>query len=146
MPDKSVAPQREDGGFGRPTPLQTARLADDHVGKRLRRRRKELGLTQQELAATLRISYQQIQKYETGGNRISAGKLYILAKALNVDVNFFYEDFLKIEDMDTATPPDELVRMAREASRIQSEPVRKSLQFLIRALADREDQPDPLPR
>ena len=65
---------------------------DSHVGAQLKKRRKEMGLTQHGLAKTIGISYQQIQKYETGSNRISAGKLYWLANFLSVEVDFFYEN------------------------------------------------------
>ncbi len=64
---------------------------DLHVGKRLRRRRRLLGLTQQQLAESIGIRFQQIQKYECAGNRISASRLYELSTALNVPVNYFFE-------------------------------------------------------
>ncbi len=63
---------------------------DLHVGKRLRRRRRLLGLTQQQLAESIGIRFQQIQKYECGGNRVTASRLYELAMALNVPVNYFF--------------------------------------------------------
>lgn len=64
---------------------------DLHVGKRLRRRRRLLGLTQQQLAESVGIRFQQIQKYECGANRISASRLFELAEALHVPVQYFYE-------------------------------------------------------
>lgn len=64
---------------------------DLHVGKRLRQRRRLLGLTQQKLAEAVSIRFQQIQKYESGANRISASRLWTLAKALDVSVAYFYE-------------------------------------------------------
>ena len=64
---------------------------DLHVGKRLRRRRRLLGLTQQQLAESIGVRFQQIQKYETGGSRLLASRLYELAGALNVPVNYFFE-------------------------------------------------------
>ena len=63
---------------------------DRHVGKRIQRRRHELGLTQQEISRDLNISYQQIQKYERGHNRISAGKLWLLAQAMGVEISYFF--------------------------------------------------------
>jgi len=64
---------------------------DLHLGKRLRRRRRLLGLTQQQLAVAVGIRFQQIQKYECGANRISASRLWQLAEALEVQVSYFYD-------------------------------------------------------
>ena len=64
---------------------------DVHVGKRIRHRRWLTGMTQQQLAETVGIKFQQIQKYETGANRVSASRLWDIAKALEVDVAFFFE-------------------------------------------------------
>lgn len=64
---------------------------DSHVGARLRRRRILLGLSQEKLAESLGLSFQQIQKYERGGNRIGASRLYELSEILNVPVSFFFE-------------------------------------------------------
>ena len=64
---------------------------DTHLGKRLRRRRRLLGQTQQQLATAVGIRFQQIQKYECGANRISAARLYQLAQALQVPVGYFYD-------------------------------------------------------
>jgi transcriptional regulator with XRE-family HTH domain len=64
---------------------------DLHLGKRLRRRRRLLGLTQQQLAVAVGIRFQQIQKYECGANRISAARLWQLAEALEVQVSYFYD-------------------------------------------------------
>ena len=64
---------------------------DLHVGKRLRRRRRLLGLTQQQLADAEGIRFQQIQKYECGANRVSAARLWDLAEALNVPAQYFYD-------------------------------------------------------
>lgn len=64
---------------------------DLHVGARVRQRRRLLGMTQQKLADAVRIRFQQIQKYESGANRISASRLWALAKALDVPVSYFFE-------------------------------------------------------
>jgi transcriptional regulator with XRE-family HTH domain len=65
---------------------------DKNVGKRIRIRRIEKGLTQQSLANTIGLSYQQVQKYETGSNRVSAGRLFFIAKILEVPVSYFYQE------------------------------------------------------
>ena len=64
---------------------------DLHLGRRLRRRRRLLGLTQQQLALQVGIRFQQIQKYECGANRISAARLWQLAEALETPVAYFYD-------------------------------------------------------
>src|ERR1700759_5056756 len=64
---------------------------DLHLGKRLRRRRRLLGLTQQQLAGACGVRFQQIQKYECGANRISAARLWQLSEALEVPVGYFYD-------------------------------------------------------
>ena len=64
---------------------------DIHVGKRVRHRRWMVGMTQQQLAEKVGIKFQQIQKYETGTNRISASRLWDIADALSVPVEFFFE-------------------------------------------------------
>ena len=66
---------------------------DAHVGKRIRHRRWMVGMTQQQLADKVGIKFQQIQKYETGMNRISASRLWDIAQALDVSISFFFEGF-----------------------------------------------------
>ena len=68
-----------------------AHLVDVHVGKKIRQRRWLVGMTQQKLAEAVGIKFQQIQKYETGANRVSASRLWDIADALEVDVAFFFE-------------------------------------------------------
>ena len=64
---------------------------DVHVGKRIRHRRWLVGMTQQQLAESVGIKFQQIQKYETGANRVSASRLWDIAASMDVDVSFFFE-------------------------------------------------------
>jgi transcriptional regulator with XRE-family HTH domain len=66
-------------------------LIDIHLGKRLRRRRRLLGLTQQQLADACGVRFQQIQKYECAANRMSAARIWQLAEVLEVPVSYFYE-------------------------------------------------------
>ncbi|MBV6638340.1 MAG: helix-turn-helix transcriptional regulator [Mameliella sp.] len=68
-----------------------AHPVDVHVGKRIRHRRWLVGMTQQQLAERVDIKFQQIQKYETGANRVSASRLWDIAEALDVPVSFFFE-------------------------------------------------------
>ena len=71
---------------------------DVHVGKRIRHRRWLVGMTQQQLAEAVGIKFQQIQKYETGANRVSASRLWDIAEALDVDISFFFEGLGKGEE------------------------------------------------
>jgi len=64
---------------------------DAHVGKRIRHRRWMVGMTQQQLADRVGIKFQQIQKYETGMNRVSASRLWDIADVLDVSISFFFE-------------------------------------------------------
>jgi len=77
---------------------------DRHLGKRLRQRRRTLGLTQQQIAEAVGVRFQQIQKYECGANRISAARLWLLAKALEAPVGAFFEglseEALELSDED----------------------------------------------
>lgn len=68
-----------------------AHPVDVHVGKRIRHRRWLIGKTQQQLAEQVGIKFQQIQKYETGANRVSASRLWDISDALDVPVSFFFE-------------------------------------------------------
>jgi transcriptional regulator with XRE-family HTH domain len=70
---------------------------DVHVGKRVRHRRWLAGMTQQQLAESVGIKFQQIQKYETGANRISASRLWDIAGTLSVPISYFFEGVEKVD-------------------------------------------------
>ncbi len=74
-------------------------VVDKHVGRRLRWRRRELNFSQEKLGELLGLTFQQIQKYEKGVNRISAGRLFEIARVLDTSINYF---FLGAEEMDEA--------------------------------------------
>ncbi len=76
---------------------------DYHVGRRLRRRRRLMGYTQQSLAELVGVRFQQIQKYECGANRVSAARLFELAEALNIPVQYFYDG---LSERDQQNPED----------------------------------------
>ena len=81
---------------------------DVHVGKRVRHRRWLVGMTQQQLAEKVGIKFQQIQKYETGMNRVSASRLWDIADAMDVPVSFFFEglDGHAVGTVGAGTPND----------------------------------------
>ena len=78
---------------------------DLHVGRRLRRRRRLMGMTQQQLANMVGIRFQQVQKYECGANRITASRLFELSSALSVPVQYFY-DGLSVSPANTQVAND----------------------------------------
>lgn len=69
------------------------RPVDIHIGKRIRMRRSLMGVSQEKLAEALGVSFQQVQKYERGANRVSASRLYQIGKTLDVPVAYFYQEF-----------------------------------------------------
>jgi transcriptional regulator with XRE-family HTH domain len=79
---------------------------DVHVGKRIRHRRWMNGTTQQQLAEKVGIKFQQIQKYETGMNRVSASRLWDIGRSLGVPVSFFFEGFDGTASTEVSGPVD----------------------------------------
>ena len=82
---------------------------DRHVGLRIRMRRKELGFSQERLAEAIGLTFQQVQKYERAANRVSASKLWEMARALSTSIAYFYEGL-----DDTETPASHQVREATQ--------------------------------
>jgi len=81
---------------------------DVHVGKRIRHRRWMVGMTQQQLGEVVGIKFQQIQKYETGMNRVSASRLWDIATALDVSISFFFEGLDdEVVSMEEMMQPDQ---------------------------------------
>jgi transcriptional regulator with XRE-family HTH domain len=87
----------------------TAHHVDLHVGVRFRQIRKQRGLSQQAVAEALGLTFQQVQKYERGVNRISASKLYAASQILQVDVRYFFEGLAS--GSDGAPAPDALTAL-----------------------------------
>ena len=120
-----------------------AHPVDVHVGKRVRHRRWLIGMTQQQLAEKVGIKFQQIQKYETGANRVSASRLWDIAEALDVPVSFFFEglnDAAEIDGAQEGVPADllgdkEALDLVRSYYAIP-ENQRKRLFELARVLSD----------
>lgn len=110
---------------------------EKHVGQRIRQRRIMLGLTQQELARLVGITYQQAHKYERGINRVSAGRLYHVANVLQVDLKYFYEDLQEEEGEELSKRERMRLDMARNFSRISDIRKQESIAQLVRVLAER---------
>ncbi|QBF32903.1 helix-turn-helix domain-containing protein [Thalassococcus sp. S3] len=116
---------------------------DVHVGKRVRHRRWLIGMTQQQLAEHVGIKFQQIQKYETGANRISASRLWDIADALDVQVSFFFEGLEDEQstDQQTSMVPTDLMGDKEALDLVRSyyaipENQRRRLFELARVLSD----------
>lgn len=80
-----------------------ADLIDKHVGKQLRSRRILIGLSQEKLAEEIGVTFQQVQKYERGTNRISASRLYTFSKLLDVSIDYFYSGLEGVKKTKTAS-------------------------------------------
>jgi transcriptional regulator with XRE-family HTH domain len=117
---------------------------DRHVGLRIRLRRKELGISQEKLADSIGLTFQQVQKYERAANRVSASKLWEMARALSTTVAYFYEGLPtdgrplppvgpKLEEFLLTTEGMELVRYFPQIPR---QGVRRQILELVRAMAE----------
>jgi transcriptional regulator with XRE-family HTH domain len=119
-----------------------------HVGSRLRLRRTMLRISQEKLAAELGLTYQQVQKYERGVNRISASRLYQLCRILKVSISFFFESIeaesrqfgkavQAASEQDPLRQPD-AIELVEAYSRISSPGIRDRFLEFLRAVADNE--------
>src|SRR5690349_1805413 len=117
-------------------PRPRAQDIDRHVGTRMRERRIMLGLTQQQMAELIGVTYQQAHKYEKGVNRIAGGRLYTIAQALGVDVEFFYEGMNAQPERFEPTPQQRLVlELSRNFVAISDRRQQEAICDLARALA-----------
>src|SRR3954470_1150344 len=142
--DSSPRPRRP----GRPR-METPNPIDVRVGARLRLRRNMLGLSQEKLGEAIGLSFQQVQKYERGANRIGAGRLHELSRVLDVPVSFFFEDTDPVRAPAMggfAEPPaeafetdplrkEETIELVRAHFSIEDAAVRRRLLDLTKALA-----------
>lgn len=132
---------------------------DKHVGKRLKIRRNLMGLSQDELAQEIGVTFQQVQKYEHGTNRISSGRLYEFADILNVPINFFFEGIpgsaselgmVSDNEQDAFQQKNmledkETIDLVRAYYAIKDENIRNRLLQFIRSLADAPSNSDGIP-
>jgi len=128
----------------------TPHPVDIHVGQRVRLRRTLLGMSQDRLASSVGLTFQQIQKYERGKNRIGSSRLYQFARILEVPVSFFFEDMPEEASMggkaDDHFPSDDVLSkretldLVRAYYRIPSELARRRVNELVRTLAKQDTQ------
>jgi transcriptional regulator with XRE-family HTH domain len=134
--------------MSRRPPKEAPDPIDIHVGQRLKARRVGLRVSQSEIGNALGVTFQQIQKYENGANRIGASNLYRLAKALDVDVSYFFEDMAKesklkaLSDQPASTyshdpmVQPESIKLVHNYFRIASAGVRARVFQLVKSIAD----------
>jgi transcriptional regulator with XRE-family HTH domain len=125
---------------------------DVHVGSRIRLRRNMLGMSQEKLGENLGITFQQIQKYEKGTNRVGASRLQAIATILSVPVSFFFEDAPGREGEVKGLAEDattfvvdflnstEGIQLNRAFARISQPKVRRKIIDLVKALAEEGDE------
>jgi transcriptional regulator with XRE-family HTH domain len=121
---------------------------DVHVGSRVRLRRTLLGMSQEKLGEAIGLTFQQVQKYERGANRVGASRLYDLSRVLDVPVSFFFEDLPSVVGTEAAASGEpaekgehdpmlkrETLELVRAYYRIPDSHVRRRLFELAKALA-----------
>ncbi|MHA1540377.1 MAG: helix-turn-helix domain-containing protein [Alphaproteobacteria bacterium] len=132
--------------------ISTPNPVDLYVGARLRMRRVFLDISQEKLSDAIGITFQQIQKYEKGTNRVSASRIYELSKALDVDISYFFEDFDEsaLKDGKLLESPamsldidimerKETFDIVKNYYKISNLKVRKKITELLKSLAESED-------
>ncbi|WP_119165986.1 helix-turn-helix domain-containing protein [Algihabitans albus] len=114
------------------------RNIDQHVGRRIRQARALRGLSMEKLAQALGISYQQLQKYEVGSNRVSCGRLWLIGQTLDLPIGFFF-DGLENEGLaaggDDALVSRRTINAARQLEEIEDPALRDQLVAMIRTCA-----------
>ncbi|WP_371169178.1 helix-turn-helix domain-containing protein [Aliiroseovarius sp. 2305UL8-7] len=111
---------------------------DVHVGKKIREVRLLRGLTQVKVAEQLGLSFQQLQKYETGYNRVSASKMFEIAQLLNVQPGYFFEGLADAEGAENEAMDERTAKAAQALSSISDVKVRNQIQSMIHELANRQ--------
>lgn len=120
---------------------------DAQVGNRVRIRRMLIGMSQEKLGDLLDLTFQQVQKYEKGVNRIGAGRLFEIARILGVPIDFFYDGVaISTDGHAEGTPPvmafvssGEGLQLSLAFMKIKDPKVRKRVLDLVKSLADEED-------
>ena len=116
---------------------RSAGVADIEMGRRIRLRRQEKGISQRELAGHLGLTFQQLQKYEVGMNRVGAARLQQIAKMLGVDIPFFYDGDGKEPDVDSVLVLNSVfsLRLLRAYTAIKDKVVQRRLVILVEMIA-----------
>jgi transcriptional regulator with XRE-family HTH domain len=117
---------------------RSAGKPDIEMGKKIRLRRVEQRISQSDLGEKLGVSFQQVQKYEKGVNRVGASRLQQIAAALDVPVTFFYDSDTKTREVESLLFLDSAfsLRLLRAYSRIKSQAVQRQMVTLMEAIAE----------
>ena len=116
---------------------------DRHVGAKLRERRLMLGMTQQQMAELIGVTYQQAHKYEKGINRVAGGRLYTIAQALGVEVSYFYEGLgAEAGAFEPTSKQRLLLELTRSFTHIADRRQQEALCSLARALSNFDLEPE----
>ena len=120
---------------------KTPNAVDKFVGDKIKARRVHLRLNQSQVAEPLGITYQQVQKYEKGVNRVGAARLQQIATALDVPVTFFYDGDSKAREVESLLFLDSAfsLRLLRAYSKIKDQTVQRQLVSLMESIAANED-------
>ena len=121
----------------KPRRSPTSGRIDEHVGALIRERRTMLGLSQRQFAKRIGLTYQQTHKYEHGINRVSAGRLYEIARALDVPITYFYEGVGDENSPQLAPHRRMILEIARNFAAIENEKHQEALNHVARVLAGR---------
>jgi transcriptional regulator with XRE-family HTH domain len=121
--------------MAKPNKWRSTAAIDDHVGGRIRERRIMLGLTQQQFAEMIGVTYQQAHKYERGINRVSAGRLFEIARALSAPITYFFEGIGEEGPRPILPHQRTLLEITRNIAEIRNEKHREAISQLARALA-----------
>ena len=116
-------------------PANRASEIDRYVGSRIRERRIMMGLSQQQMADMIGVTYQQAHKYERGINRISAGRLYEITQVLAVAISYFFDGIGGAGEQPAAPRQRMCLELARNFSSIRNERHQEALSQMARALA-----------
>jgi transcriptional regulator with XRE-family HTH domain len=123
--------------MAKPNRGRSTAAIDDHIGARIRERRVMLGVSQQQLAEMISVTYQQAHKYEHGINRVSAGRLFEIARALSAPISYFYEGIGQEGPRQIAPHQRMMLEIARNFAEIRNEKHQEAMSLLARALASR---------
>lgn len=116
--------------------MANVNVIDQYVGRQIKLRRLELGLTLQDLADKIGKTFQQIQKYEKAENRVSASVLYQIAEILDTDIGNFFITTLTSEDPDNSNK--DLLELAKSFSKIKNPIAKKNVKSMINGLKEQD--------
>lgn len=117
---------------------------DVYVGKRVRFKRKVMGYTQSDLGERVGLTFQQIQKYEKGENRVSASKLFQIAETLNTCVSFFFEGYAEAQESavsnEVLVDDKQSINLVQSFKAIKNPKLKKRIMMLIDSVSEEDEE------